>query len=746
MFSNLNKKVKDLKSRQRNLYSLDNDLFNVIFYTLVVAEVCALLQPIIEYFPSYIQIFILIVAVTVGGVLLYNKFKIKKNSIDPYIRKENFSFLGLHDLSKEKTLNKESDVVPREEEIHYIKEMLDETILPQKQVKQILCLTGQSGCGKSTIISFFKNEYDKEYQFFDFTCDYNNIEIKIQEVFGTNPEEKIAELTYAGKVIIILDQFERYFFLSPEKKDAVRELIANLTRENLGIIISLRQEYLANFLKEFDMNNIKASSTDYKMNGIMRPLVSVIEDKKSFTEFVNQIKKNPYTEWDRGKIKNNYSLHLHQPSFNGSDSVVEKIDTTLFYCENQNMSLENKGLSLKDKCSQLSETKGLEYYEKHKNNPLIEQQIFFHMIEYDKKVRNLPEAELEEVMALNDADLLERYFDTQLASCDDFFTTSRILYLLSEARLHHVSVKVEDIKTGLYIDQFGTKGNDEFNKALEHLEKLQLIHRSIENSILEYEIAHDFIATSFLNYANSNMPRSVKGALDIFLSEYLNEENKGNIDHRRKYRAKEQKDHYFLWISYFCAFFAVIIDIIMRFFYNPWINNMPTYLNPYNEVLSFFIPFISFIAIIYLGQMYDKVLKYYHGPKEKRIRYLYIVLMIMAICSVAFYPHILLIDGLCCVFIGLTFMLLLDSNYQETSRNELWNYGFKTAMIGAVFALIHVMFFITNPGGLPTYLVFSEAVMLFILIVYSFIAHLTKENLYARMIDASSERKTEENK
>lgn len=746
MFSQINKIIKEAKSRQRNIYSINNKAFNFIFYFLVVLEIFVLFELVISNFPLIYQVVLVLTMFVVGIILFLKKTSVQKLSIEPYSRKDKFAFLGLHDLSKENVSLQSSDIVPRKDEVKHINEVLEKTIFPQENVKQLLCLTGQSGCGKSTIISFLENEYKDKYQFYNFTCDYNIIDTKILDVFGTNPEAKIAELTYANKVVIILDQFERYFFLNDEKKEKVKALIAQLAKKNSAIIVSLREEYLAEFFREFNMNNIKAPSSDKTLRGIIRPLSNIIEDKASFSKIKETYRSEPYMQWQNNHIKNNYLIHTQIPENQSLEENIENLGVTLFYCENQSDSVtkrDNKILktnTLRDKCDQLFSDYGTKYFDKHKANPLIEQEIFFHMTEFDQKVRNMPIEELEKIMNLNDAELLERYFDIQLASSNDFFNTSRILYLLSQARHYHITMKMEDIKTGLYIDQFGSKGNDDFAKALKRLEELQLIHRSVENSIVEFEIAHDFIATAFINYSSSNMTRNVKGALDIFLAEYLNENNKQDITYRKKYRVKEQSNHFFLWVSYVSIAVDLIAFLIMAFIYNPW-EHVNSIVNPYLSVLPVFVPIFSSIAILYLGEIFDKIIKYYHGPKEKLLVFIYILIMVSAICSVVIYPYSLFFVGICCIVLGLTFMFLLDSNYQETSRNELWNYGFRTAMIGFVYAFGHIMFVVFNPDGFPSFLIFSEAVMLFILFVYSCIAHLTKEYLYARMIDASSERK-----
>ena len=60
-------------------------------------------------------------------------------------------------------------------------------------------------------------------------------------------------------------------------------------------------------------------------------------------------------------------------------------------------------------------------------------------------------------------------------------------------------------------------------KVIQQLENIQLIRKNTEGCSLEYEIAHDFITEGFVNYSSTNMDRNVKGALDLFILEYMDD-------------------------------------------------------------------------------------------------------------------------------------------------------------------------------------------------------------------------------
>jgi len=735
--------IKKNKSKNRNVYAIPDMVFEIVFHIAIAFVVFSMLELIIQGYPIYFRVAVFLVVVTICVMLGVRRIIISRQQVRAYTRQKDFAFIGLYDLSKEKDIAGSSDVMPRSDEIECIKNVLETTIFPQSEVKQLLCITGESGCGKSTIISFFKNKYLNEYSFYDFTGDYNHLEEKIEKEFGSTPDKEIARITYSQKAVIILDQFERYFFLANEKKESVRKLVAKLACKNSAIIVSMREEYLADFLKEFDMNDLKAKKALVNNKGILRPLVSIIRDTSHILRFTERRRTEKTIEWKGGKIKNNITAHIQDPDDFVSDATIEQVGVTLFYCQNQNESGitksegEQASSFLRSKCERVFANLGKKIFDKYKSKPLIEQQIVYHMAEFDQKIRYASNEDLEQMLKSEDYVLLNHYFDIQLAACGNNFHASRILYLLSRARIHHVSMKSEDIKVGLYINQFNTRGNMEFAQVLEKLEELQLIKRSVEQSTVEYEIAHDFIATAFINYSNSNMHRSVKGALDIFLAEYLDNSDTEQHDRRIKNVVKEQNDVFYKRLNTISIMIILVIYVIQKFIYNPWTDVLLPF-NPYTDKFLLFAPVITLISMLYLRMMYDRVIRYHHGKNERKNRVLYFILMIMAILSQACYPHILMIDGLCVAYLGWHFVFLLDNEHQESCRNELQSYGIKCALIGTVFAGAHLMMCYFNPSGFPDYIMFSENLMLFVLVMYSHATHMTKENLFGRMMDASS--------
>ena len=239
-------------------------------------------------------------------------------------------------------------------------------------------------------------------------------------------------------------------------------------QKNTGIIVSLREEYLADFLKRFDMNNLlsKEEGQDINPRGILKKMFSVIENNADTpprdSSLLRQIKT---TVWKDHSIKNNASVHLDTQA----RVVTEKMGSTLLYGRNQNeMRFQLNGeisntSVLESKCRKLfGESDGSALFHKHIQEPLIEQQIIFHMAEFNQKILRYPTEELHAFIG-------------------------------------------KDMEHYLFPNLFEKNGHEQLMKVVKQLETIQLIRKNTEGSELEYEIAHDFIATAYSNYCSTNM-------------------------------------------------------------------------------------------------------------------------------------------------------------------------------------------------------------------------------------------------
>lgn len=740
------KLVQKKKKNSYNVYGIKDSTFCILSSVMCALIVVSVLQLVIDPLPLPVCILadtgILLGALTFA--FLKNHFE--KVWIESYQRHNGFEFIGLYDLSGSKSLEGR-DILSRDEEVKYLGQMLEELIFSQEGVKQAICLTGKSGCGKSTILSFFKKKYDDVYQIYDLTGSYTNLPSALMEYFGTNLDQELMVRTRCGKILFIFDQFERYFFLDEAKKEQFRHLMTALSKKNTGIILSMREEYLADFMKEFDINDLKQDKRQgerYLHAGILNQLTSSIRDGQKNYHIVRGTKNRLVAAWKNETIKENYHVHLEHVGSYSEKTVVEAVGNTVLYCENQNdVRMQSNGTQetasiLQSKCERLFGTDGIKFYEKHKQEPLIQQQITYHMAEYEKKVKQIPEGELRELFMLEDYELLNCYFDVQLASTGNYFHASRILYLLSSARLNHVVMKRKELEFGLAENQFSEDGHKDVLTVIEKLENMQLIRKNVERSDQEYEIAHDFVAQAFLNYSYSNMDRNVKSALDIYMAEYLDTGKKNYTEEKYRHFDHVQKSNYYKTIFIVFALLILVTDCTVHFVFNPW-QKLWENGNLYGNIVTFFPLLMAESCVLYLYNIYHKVLRYHRGKKEVICKIIYFVIMAGSVLSDFCYPHGIALYGILLAAMGMNCVFLLDDSYQKACRQELSAYGLKCSLIGVAFTAFHFVAWGFN-AKFPMYIILIEMVMMCILVAYAYRVHMTKEYLYARMMDAGSER------
>ena len=740
------KNIQQKKKTNYNVYGVKDRTFYLcagIFCGLIAG---ALLQLVAAPLALPVRAALAVIAIGAGAVIGLLKSPGSGRKILPYRRQDGFEFIGLYDLSAREDL-RGSDVLSRETEVEYIDQLLETLIFRQNSIKQAICLTGKSGCGKSTILSFFKQKYQDRYQIYDLTGSYSHFQAALTECFGLHLDQELIARTREQKLVFILDQFERFFFLDEEKKEQIRSAISVLSRKNAAIILSMREEYLADFMKEFDINNMKDGARglqDTENTGILNNLTSIIRDDRKNYHVQETAAAFQLSKWGSETIKDRSMMHLEHVGSHSQTAALDPVGNTIFYCENQNdvkvrcNGTEEEATLLQSKCEILFGAKGRTLYEKHKQEPLIQQQITYHMMEYEKKVKETSMEELERMFGEEDYELLNHYFDTQLTAAGNFFHASRILYLLSQARLNHVVMKRPDLEYGLFEDQFSKDGHKEVNQMIDRLEELQLIRRNVKRSDQEYEIAHDFIAQAFLNYSNSSMDRNVKSALDIYMAEYLDANKKTYIEQKRRHSAKAQKSGYYRNLFLVFSLLAIAVDAIVHFAFNPWLDLWKGS-NVYGDIFTFVPLLMTEACMIYIFHVYQKVVQFYRGPKETASKVIYAVIMAAAVLANFFYPHGLIFYGLGLALMGANCAFLLNDSYQKASRMEMRNYGLKCSMIGLVFAVVHLIFWAFN-SQFPTYIIFVEMAMMVILVVYAYLAHMTREYLYGRRMDASSDR------
>lgn len=745
------KRIKFEKRTGYNVYGVKDRVFWIIAGLLVGATFASVLDTMIVSFPLAFRLEAEIALVVLITAFFCVRNAKRGNRVEPYLRSDGFEFLGLYNIGTVENLESR-DILSRKDEAAYIRQTLEDYVFSQKNIKQAVCLTGASGCGKSTILSFFRKMYGQDYEIIDMTDNYLDFRVELERHLGSDMAQEIVKRTQNKKMIFILDQFERYFFLEETKKKDVRDLIMTMSRRNTAIILSMREEYLADLMKEFNVNNLKISGRNRdgsSQTGIINSLVSTVRDaEKNYFTVPEKSRASVSNKWFDGLYKANQHIHLEHAGGAFEDTVLERVGDTIFYCENQNETYDEMGNRIvstnpvmQSRCERLFGDRGVRFFEKHKAEPLIQQQINFHMAEYEKKRKRSSPEQLQAMFELEDYELINHYFDTQLTSTGDYYNASRILYLLSSARLNQVVMRQEDIEFGLFANQFSEDGHKKLPDVVQALEELQLIRRNIKDSDIEFEIAHDFIAQAYLNYSSSHIDRNVQGALNIYMSEYLDTSKKSGIEEKRKHFIKVRKSHYYRNLTIAFMIIAVVAAILVNFVYNPWLGPW-SHWNAYGEVRSLFPLLGTELSIIYLFNMYHKVLRFCRGKKERTCKISYVVVMAGAAVTMLFYPHNMAFVGGFLAVMGFVAAFLLDGTYQRASRMELRNYGLKCAMIGIAFAIFHVVIWAFNYPVMPRYLIVTEMIMICVLVGYAYMAHMTREHLYGRIMDASSERVT----
>ena len=138
--------------------------------------------------------------------------------------------------------------------------------------------------------------------------------------------------------------------------------------------------------------------------------------------------------------------------------------------------------------------------------------------------------------------------------------------------------------------------------------------------------------------------------------------------------------------------------------------------------------------------MFDKVFQYRISDNNMHLKVIYFILGLLALLSILFYPHFIMIEGSDLAIIGTTSLTLLDKDYRESSRKELQSYGLKCMLLGFTFMLVHLMFWIFN-HVFTTDIIMLEIIAMALLSGFAHLSHLTKEYLFGRRIDVSIKNK-----
>ena len=184
------KKVQAKKKTGYNVYGVKDKTFRVLAGLLVGVTAASVLDTMLPMLPWWLRLIAEVVLVVLVVAVLLFKGRSSKERVEAYRRTEGFSFLGLYNIAVVKDLESD-DILSREAEAAYIRQTLEDLVFPQKTIKQAVCLTGTSGCGKSTILSFFRKMYGGDYLIYDMTDNYPNFKMILETHLGENVKNSL---------------------------------------------------------------------------------------------------------------------------------------------------------------------------------------------------------------------------------------------------------------------------------------------------------------------------------------------------------------------------------------------------------------------------------------------------------------------------------------------------------------------------------------------------------------------------
>lgn len=609
------------------------------------------------------------VLLSVISYFCYNKLR-ERGNVEPFKTSRNFvGIYNIEDLNGQNSEFYNDKLISRIHEVEYLKEILNKIFL-QSNEKQSICIIGESGSGKSTIINCLQNELS-DVTVINCSDRYKDLKRFLLKRFKKETlEDLLFELqNTTQKILFIFDQFERFFYLDYQEQKMLKDIIFNkLNFKNVASIFILRSDYFAEFAYSVNINDI--TNNEINPKGILA---------KPFGE-----------NW----YSNNYLIYCK--------NMVDE-DFPRNYSIKQENIIENRNSDIHDLCRLAFDGMGNEVYERFKYKRLIEKQVFLSLLE-----SKYTSCDFEELLRTNsDRDLLVMYYDKQLCSTGDYYTAAKIMYLLSTGRVYNNHYSVRQIYEALLICHDFEIAN--VNKTLECLCERHLIKRVQRDDINYYDIVHDYIAESFIEYVEVDLHEYVKSTIDDYRVNFKNEEYKNNI--RKCLKLKKSRK------SFETIILVLVISIItFNSFYQIFCLN-----KDYNIIVNFPL----YIASYYGYCLYTNIFKVYIGKNKWVIPLLYVGMAITTIMASYQYKNWLFFAGFGTILIGLTFGVISQSKkMSRVSKKFYTDFFYKVIATGFVIAITSIFFAITNTNF------YIGIVIIFAELVYAYIAQLSEEYYY----------------
>lgn len=468
--------------------------------------------------------------------------------------------------------------------------------------------------------------------------------------------------TSSQKTLFIFDQFERFFYLDYSEQLQLKKLIFDkLKFKNVASIFVLRSDYFTDFI--------------YNIN-----IESCIIPKGTLASLSAD-------NWSANK----YLLYCKNIT---DEDFPRKFD------DHQEDIIHNRNDDVKNLCIRSFDKMGEQVYNRFQDKKLIEKQLFLNLLENKYDITNFTEY----FAKYNDRDLIIQYYDKQLCSTGNYYISAKIMYLLSDGRIRNLFYNKQQIQEALLVSEDLDIQN--INLILKKLCKLQLIKLVQREDMNYYEIVHDYIAESFLEYSEVNLHEYAKNTLDDYRVNYKNDEYLQSIN--KCLKMKKSKKTFELSVLIVTIIIITINSLYQLLYlkssYNLFVN-LPLYLASY-----------------YGYCLFTNIFKLYTGKNKWTIYFLYIGMAGCVIGGSIKYKFWLNFAGVGTILIGMAFGVIRNSKkisrvakkfYSDFSNKVEWT-GIMIFIAGAILNYTNTNFYV---GFI---LILAE-------LIYAYIAQLSEE-------------------
>lgn len=569
-----------------------------------------------------------------------------KNSRKIYPYEQTDNFIGIIGDKYDLGNTTINQLFERNEEIKYLTSLI--YLEKNKINKNIFILSGPSGCGKSILIHLFSEKLkdNNDFKLVNCTHNYSRIKLFLNEA---NCQEDLKQHN-----IYIFDQSEKLFLNNNRKniRDAIETIkafvIRNKNKNNI-FIFAVRNEFLSNLIENF-------SQYAYENKGIIKTNLEANTNEQEFNIlYIESNKNNDQLVWPCDQVFGRYAEEIRN-----------------FFSD----------------CT------------------LIENQIFLNILEsenlsYDE-LSNILQA--KEINPIIKRDILKCFYDRQLCSTNNYWTAIRIVYLLSIGRKYNISFQRNDILRIIH-DEDGASLDDCINKL-----KIAKLIISENNSNNGYEIIHDYIAETFLDYCCMELEIGTRATLDNYINDYCLKGEKDGKDILAN-RATLNDNTKFINKIYGVSFSGAIIIACLKYYFT----------KNYNCVISL-LPIL--LSTFYGYKIYKEIIC--QCWNNIFINLIMPLILSLAIILTTFLNDLwtILLGAINSILIGFPIYIfsIKTSNLSQNSKKYFKGFGIRIIIMGCVIVLVSI--------GLQGNFIF-EVILMTAVIIFGFRTHLNDRFYYS---------------